>query len=334
MVSLNEVFTNRLAPTNHMFYLFHGKDSHSQQEALAKQIAKMGDPAMLDLNTTRLAGYVSIDQLQQATAVMPFLSKYRLVIVRDLFAAKPDKKFVDQLVTYLPQMPDSTRLFFLEADALPAAHALVKLAEESENGFVKRFDLPEGQALEKWIREQVAERNGRIHPHAVHLLAVNIGPNLPALGNELEKLILYKGEGEEITAADVTLLSPYAAEANIFDLVDAIGSRNSKRASLLLQQKFNEGADPFALFPMFVRQFRLLIQVKELADAGKRPPAIGQELKLHSFVVGKLYQQSQGFSLPQLEHIYHHLLDIDVGTKTGRQDMTTALNLLIAALTL
>ncbi|NJN54176.1 MAG: hypothetical protein HC804_05095, partial [Anaerolineae bacterium] len=138
----------------------------------------------------------------------------------------------------------------------------------------------------------------------------------------------------EITAADVLLLSPYAAEASIFDLVDALGSRNSKRASLLLQQKFSEGADPFYLFTMFVRQFRLLIQVKELADEGKRPPAIGQELKLHSFVVGKLYQQSQGFSLPQLEQIYHHLLDIDVGSKTGRQDMPTALNLLVAALTL
>lgn len=317
-----------------MFYLFHGKDSHSQHEYLAKLTAKLGDPAMLDLNTTRLAGNVTFRQLEEATAVMPFLSKYRLILVSGLFAAKPDKKFMDQLAAYLPQMPDTARLVFLEADALPANHAMVKLAEQSENGHVKQFDLPEGQALEKWIRDAVEERHGRIQPHAVHLLAANIGSNLAALGNELEKLILYKGEGEEITAADVTLLSPYSAETNIFDLVDAIGSRNSKRASLLLQQKFNEGADPFALFPMFVRQFRLLIQVKELAETGKRPPAITQELKLHSFVVGKLYQQSQGFSLPQLEQIYRHLLDIDVGAKTGRQDMTTALNLLVAALTL
>lgn len=317
-----------------MFYLFHGKDTHSQREYLAKLTAKLGDPAMLDLNTTRLAGNVTFRQLQEATAVMPFLAKYRLVIVTGLFAAKPDKKFMDQLAAYLPQLPDTARLVFLESDALPSNHALVKLAEQSENGHVKQFDLPEGQALEKWIREQVAERHGRIQSHAVHLLAANVGSNLAALGNELEKLVLYKGEGEEITAADVNLLSPYAAETSIFELVDAIGSRNSKRASLLLQQKFSEGADPFGLFPMFVRQFRLLIQVKELADAGKRPPAIGQELKLHSFVVGKLYQQSQGFSLPQLEQIYRHLLDIDVGAKTGRQDMLTALNLLVAALTL
>ena len=104
-------------------------------------------------------------------------------------------------------------------------------------------------------------------------------------------------------------------------------------SALLLQEKFLEGADPFYLFSMFIRQFRLLIQVKELADDGKRPPAISQELKMHSFVAGKLYQQCQGFSIGQLEQIFRHLLTIDVEVKTGRNDMTTALNLLVASLT-
>jgi hypothetical protein len=45
------------------------------------------------------------------------------------------------------------------------------------------------------------------------------------------------------------------------------------------------------------------------------------------------HQQGRGFSLSQLEQIYRHLLDIDVGVKTGRTDMTTALNLLVVGLT-
>ncbi len=317
-----------------MFYIFHGDDTHSQHETLTKLVAKMGDPAMLDLNTTRLEGRISFTELQQSTSAIPFLAEVRLVIVKELFATKPDKPFMDKLVAYLPEMAETTRLFFLESKSLPTKHAILKLAEAEKSGYVKRFSRPEGQALEKWIRDQVAERNGRIQPRAIHMLTVNIGSNLEILTNELEKLVLYKGEGEEITAVDVALLSPYAAEASIFDLVDAIGNRNSKKAAQLLQQKHSEGADPFYLFNMIVRQFRLLIQVKEVAAAGKRPPAISQELKMHSFVVGKLYQQSQGFSLPQLEQIYHHLLDIDVGVKTGRQDMTTALNLLVAGLTI
>ena len=112
-----------------------------------------------------------------------------------------------------------------------------------------------------------------------------------------------------------------------------MGNRHGKKAAILLQQKLQEGTDPFYLFAMFVRQIRLLIQLKEQVDEGHRPPAISKNLKMHSFVTGKLFQQAQHFSLPQLEQIYHHLLDIDVGVKTGRNDMVTALNLFVAGLT-
>jgi len=43
--------------------------------------------------------------------------------------------------------------------------------------------------------------------------------------------------------------------------------------------------------------------------------------------------QARGFSLPQLEHIYRRLLQIDVETKTGQTDLLTALHLLVAGVT-
>lgn len=316
-----------------MFYIFHGKDSHSQLAELAKLQAKIGDPSLLDLNTTRLEGHVTFNDIQQAASVIPFLAEARLVIVRDFFSGKPDKKVVNQLAKYLPSLPETTRLFFLESKKLPPNLRILKLAEAEKLGYVKEFPLPKGGALDRWIREAVAQRNGRISPQAVHMLAANVGSNLEILDNEIEKLTLYAGE-EEITSQDVARLSPYAAEINIFNLVDALGNRNNKKASLLLHQKLSEGEDPFRVFGMIIRQFRLLIQVKELAQDGKRPSAISQELKLHSFVTGKLYQQSQGFSLSQLEQIYRHLLDIDIGAKTGRHELPTALDLLVASLTL
>lgn len=316
-----------------MFYIFHGNDSHSQREELAKLTAKSGDPGMLDLNTTRFAGYVSFQDLSQACDAMPFLAPVRLVIVEGLLSnSKIDDTYKKSLVAYLPHVPESARLVFLEPKALTAKNAFIKSAEKLDNGYVKKFSLPEGRDLEKWIQKRATKKQGNISPRAAHMLTTNIGSNLALLDNELEKLILYKGDAE-VTAADVELLSPYLAEASIFDLVDALGNRNEKKAAQLLQKKFSEGTDPFYLFSMFIRQFRLLIQVKEASQDGSRPPAISKELKMHSFVVGKLYQQCQQFSLPQLEQIYRHLLTIDVQVKTGRNDLPTALNLLVAVLT-
>ncbi len=322
-----------------MFYLFHGDDDHSKKEMLAKLLAKLGDPALLDLNTTRFTGIMPFADLRQACDALPFLAPARIVLVTGLFAAKPNKTFMDSLLAYLPELPKTARLVFLESKELRANHAVVKLAAADKKGYAKAFTRPKGSGVERWIQNRVGEENGRISPHAAHLLAANVGNDLQILDNEIEKLLLYKGIGATssdagtIESEDVILLSPYAAEANIFDLVDALGNRNAKRAAILLQQKIAEGTDPFSLFPMVVRQFRLLIQVKELADDGLRPPAIAKEIKQHNFVVGKLYQQARGFSMKQLEQIYRHLLEIDVGVKTGQADMLTSLNLLIANLT-
>ncbi len=315
-----------------MFYLFHGDDTFAQKETLADLLNKMGDPAMLELNTTRFEGVMSFGALRQACDVAPFLAKRRVVIVEGLFAAKPDETFLGKLLTYLPDMPDSARLFFLESKALPENHRLIKLAEKAENGFVRLFERPEGAALNRWIQQRVQAQGGHISPHATQVLATNIGNDLAIQENEITKLVLYAGESHTISAEDVALLSPYVAEANIFDLVDALGGRDVRRAAKSLHQKLSDGTDPFYLFGMLIRQFRLLIQIKELAEQGKRPPAIADTLNLHKRVAQKLYQQSHGFSLEQLEQIYHHLLDVDVDAKTGKADITTSLHLFLAAL--
>ena len=313
-----------------MFYLFHGQDTYSQREFLAGLLAKEGDADMLSLNTTRLSGKVSFNELQSACDAVPFLARVRVVIVEGLLAATPDKAFVDRLVAYLPALPATTRLFFLEPNDVTPNHRLVQLAEKEKLGRVRHFELPKGGELDRWIRGHVEGGGGRIAPQAVQLLAANVGSDLAALGNEIDKLLLYAGPEGTIAAEDVTRLSPYAAEASIFDLVDALGARQPARVAMLFQQKLNEGADPFYLFSMFIRQFRLLLQTRSLLDAGERPAGVTQQLKLHPRVAEKLVAQARGFSLPQLEHIYRRLLQIDVETKTGQADLLTALHLLVA----
>ncbi|MEM7331045.1 MAG: DNA polymerase III subunit delta [Chloroflexota bacterium] len=312
-----------------MFYVFHGEDSHSQKETLTKLKEKFGDASMVDLNTTRFEKPPLLTELKQACQAVPFLAKVRLVIVNNYLSTTSDKKTIKALEAFLQELPEFTRLFFLESKKLNKNNAILKLAASHEKGYAKQFGNLEGRALANWIQKQAEKKNGRISPRATDLLATNVGSDLRILDNELEKLVLFK-QDEQIEAEDVLTLSPYAAEANIFELVDAIGTRNSKRAALLFQKKINEGADPFYLFSMFIRQFRLLVQAKSLLDTGTSPATVASEMKIHKFVGQKLIQQSKGFTLNQLKSIYQHLLNIDVQVKTGEIEMGTALNLLVA----
>jgi len=315
-----------------MFYILHGKDAYSRKQTLAKLRGKLGDPAMMDLNTTIFDKPPTFTALRGACDAMPFLTKSRLIIVHNLLTGKPAKEMTKALKAYLPNLPDSSKLVFMEAGNVPRNNAIAKLAASSKNGYIKQFDEMKGGQVTRWVTNYVGAQNGRISSHAAHVLATETEGNLQLLTNELEKLLIYKN-GETIESVDVALLSPYAAEASIFDLVDTIGNRNGKGAALLLHKKLSEGTDPFFLFAMIIRQFRLLIQVKETAVSGLKPPAIAKELRMHKFVAGKMYQQSGHFTLPQLEQIYRHLLEIDIGVKTGKNDMVTALSVLMATLT-
>jgi DNA polymerase-3 subunit delta len=118
----------------------------------------------------------------------------------------------------------------------------------------------------------------------------------------------------------------------IFDAVDALGQRDGAKAARLIHNLLDHGNEPLYLFAMIVRQFRLLVQIKELAAEGLDPPTIAREIKLHAYPTGKLYTQARNFGLGQLEHVHRRLLDIDVQIKTGQIDAIVALDLLIAGL--
>ena len=116
-----------------MFYIFHGEDELSQKEFLtSKLLAKFGDPAMLELNMTRFDASVTLKDLRQACQTAPFLAPVRVVIVQDLITGKPGKETLAGLQAFLPRLPQSTRLVFLESAELRDSHALIKLARAEE----------------------------------------------------------------------------------------------------------------------------------------------------------------------------------------------------------
>jgi DNA polymerase-3 subunit delta len=159
-----------------------------------------------------------------------------------------------------------------------------------------------------------------------------VGEDLRLLEMEITKLLSYVNLSRPIQPADVALLTPYAAQVDIFALVDAIGQQQGQRAVTLLRRKLEAGDEPLYLLAMIIRQTRLLIQVKEKLEQGYRPDEIAREVRIHSYVAGKLSQQARNFDLPRLEAVHRRLLDTDVAIKTGKADLVVALDLLVVEL--
>lgn len=333
-----------------MFYLLHGDNEFEISERVADFKQKIGDESMRDLNITTLDGRkTTLSEVQHAAAAIPFLADKRLVIIEGLLARLASRKaqdsdvdsvpsgaakdFLNGLVDYLPRLPETTRLVFVEFQPLSPKHQLIKLAEQQKGKTVIECKQPQAGELPRWIIDRAKKRGGSIEPPAANQLATLIGGDLRRLDSELTKLMTYVNAQRSITEKDVNLLVSDASTSSVFALVDALGKRDGQRAAHELHHLLDQGENPLGLLAMIVRQFRLLILVKELQARSLSPDAMAKRLGQHPFVIKKLNEQARQYrDIAQLEAIYRRLLEIETEIKTGQTSDVLALDLLVAGL--
>jgi len=317
-------------------YFLYGNDEFAISRRLKDFEADFPDPTSADMNTARLdARTMTEDDLNTAVNAMPFLAPKRLVLL-----GNPSVKYSTQDVRkkfkkFLEKVPDSARLVIHE-DMEPKEankHWLLNWAQKNiETVRPQAFMLPRPWEMIDWIVKEANKQGGQIAGPAAAKLAEMVGVDTRQAGMEIAKLLAYVNWEKQIEVQDVEAASILTAQENIFDFVDALSTGDGKSAQRLLLRLL-ENEDPFSLWGMVVRQFRLLTMAREVVEAGGGKNEVAAALGAHPFVAEKTSAQAQSFTLPVLERIYHHLLEIDEGVKTGQFTLDLALERLVVQLT-
>lgn len=326
------------------FYLFHGDDNISIDQALNKIRSSMGEDANGDLNTSEFDGtQTTVPEVLSAAKSFPFLSDKRLVIVKELIshitrkgAGETGKKAVDRLLDELPTLPEYARLVMVERDTISEKNKVLKAIIKLENGYIGKYEKPKN--LTGWIISRAKnEYDTEILPQAAQAIADVVNNDMRRADNELYKLVCYVNDDHPINEQDVATLTPYVPEANVFEMVDALATGDGNKALRLIHRALHDDPrDPgFGLFSMIVRQFRLLLMVRDHLNngGGSQNPVIAKALGVHPFVAGKIAVQSRAFSIEQLDAILKRLQKYDQDMKTGRIEARLALDLLVTSLT-
>jgi len=317
-------------------YFIFGNDEFAISRRLKDFESDFNDPTSADMNTARLdARTVSDNDLNNALNAMPFLAKRRLVLLANPSAkynnASSRKKFLE----FIEKTPDTTRLVMYESVEPRDAdkHWLVKWAEKNDKSVqAKAFMLPRLKDMAGWIVNETKNQGGKIEPRAAEMLKDMVGVDTRQAGMEIAKLLAYVNWARPVTSVDVEAVCIVTSQQSVFDFVDALSSGNGKSAQHLLHRLL-ESEDPFSLWGMVVRQFRLLIQAREILDGRGNKDDVARALGVHPFVAEKTTQQAGRFSVESLEFVYRKLLTIDEGVKTGQVTLDLALDTLVVELT-
>lgn len=305
-------------------YLIYGEEAFlkkSYKNQMREAIA--GDDTM---NSHSFEGKgMDLKEIISLADTMPFFGEKRLIMIEDSGLFKSGGG--ETLVEYLPHMPDTTCIVFVESE-VDKRNRLYKKVKDL--GYAAEMTRQNASQLAAWAGRILAKEGKKITGHTMELFLSKTGDDMENIQMELEKLISYTMGREVVTDEDVEEICTVRVTNKIFDMVAAIVGRKTKAAMDLYEDLLTLKEPPMRILFLIARQFNQILQVKELMGQGMDRSSIASKLKMQPFVVGKVMPQARNFSREQILSYVNLCVDAEESVKTGRLNERLAVELLIA----
>jgi DNA polymerase-3 subunit delta len=159
--------------------------------------------------------------------------------------------------------------------------------------------VEESEAV-RWIGEYGATRDVKIDGDAARELVDALGGDMMMVSNELEKLILYVGEKKRITLGDVETMVLAAKQRSLYELTDAISSKDRVRALEMLDSILTTGEGDEAAIGhlyMLAKTFRqmLVILERNVRDQRMLWAALWQGFRVPPFAADDIIKQARRY---------------------------------------
>lgn len=291
--------------------LIIGEEDFLAEEALNRLIDQALPNEERGLNLDVLEGAAPIGEILTRLDTAPFFGPARVVLIRRLEAMREADH--DGLVAYLERGDSPTVAVFVARD-LDRRRRLF-LAFRKAASIIECRPLPP-RDLPSWVAARFKASGKRTAPGTAESLTALSGGSLRDLDHEVAKVVTYVGERPVVTIADVEAIASRLGEASIFDLVDAVGSRNAARALAELNDILSTH-EPLQVLFMIARQFRLILRAQQLGARGVPASALPEQLSLHPFPARKVSEQARGYRPHQFAGIFEAMEGADRAIKTG-----------------
>lgn len=332
--AVKDIKQGRISP----LYLCYGTEKYQIQEFTRLLQDKLVDREQKDF---ALASFdlaeTPIEMVVEEAETMPFLVERKLIIVRDssVFTAGKDggkiEHKVEALLSYISNPADhSVIVFVVHHEKLDERKKVVKAMKAS--GTALSFMPMGGRELVHWVVQEVEKRGCRIAADAAEALIAVSGVQMAVLAAETDKLCLYAGAGGMIDTVAVEQLVARSTEQNVFVMVEHIAALRLEQALGIFYELLKQREEPIKIAALIARQFRIMLQVKDLGRQSYSQQQIASRLSLHPYVVKLAGEQARKFEPERLRTIMSDLAELDYCMKSGKVDKVLGLELFLLKL--
>ncbi len=311
--------------TFQQFYLLIGDEGYLKKQYKAKL-------ARAIVNTDDAMNYLYIEgnnpdlpAIYEAGETLPFFSDYRLIVLENTGLLK---KAAEGVSNHFEQFPESTIVIMVE-DEVDGRNSLYKWFQK--HGYVAKLDMPDEKKLIAWIRKLCNEEGMTIEDTAVFYMLEHMGTEMFLLKNELEKLFSYCANRSAITIEDIRQVCIDEADDKMFEMLDAIGGKNQKKALKLYHDLLELRRPAMQILSLLTRHYNILLQVESLHKASADAKTIASTCGIPPFTVKKYVNQSLAYDYVQLKQMLERCIETDQEIKTGMIKDTVGVELLIVS---
>lgn len=310
MDAVRDLKAGKISPV----YILLGEEDYLRGKFLDLLRKTIVDPGMEDFNFEHYqASEVSGAAVADKASSLPVMADWRLVIVENCSQWK--KKDTEQVTKYLDAINDKAVMVlqFKDGDRRRKLFS----SKDPQVRYLE-FPRPKPWELGDYIIGLVREEGLKLTPDACTLVAELAGDDLSRVHRELEKLSIYKPEGE-ITGEDVAALMGRTRLATRWELNDFIGKRDLHGVLLKVQHIIDSGGDAIGLLSAVNNHLKQLYSVKALLVRGIRDKReIASIIRLPPKITEGLMNQQKNYSNLELRNAFALMAETDVRLKSSR----------------
>ena len=305
-------------------YLLVG-EGFQRQQAFSALIPAIIDPATKDFNLDVFhADDVNLDTLVDAVSSFPLMAERRVVVVKE--CDRLPSKTLKELVNTVTAAGLSTSLIL---DAEKVDFRKDPFRQIRANGWAVEFKPLYDNKIPGWIQQRVREKAKKISEDAVDLLHSSVGTDLWALANEIDKLCLFVKQAPLITREDVEKVVGITKKNSVFELMNAIGTRQKDKALFVLDRMLEAGENTTHIIFMITRYLKNIIRARKGIEEHLPPEQIGKRIGIHSYFLGRFLDQAKDFSEVRTKKGLDALLQADNNLKRSYQSPRLIMELLV-----
>lgn len=262
---------------------------------------------------------VSIDDIVGNAKRYPMMAERQVVIVKE---AQDLSRTIENLVPYAenPQ-PTTVLVLCYKYKKLDARKKLAKTLKKSGVIFESK-KLYDNQVPE-WIQRVLSAKGYTITPKAAQMLTEFLGNDLSKISNELEKLQLVIKPEQQISPQLIEENIGISKDFNNFELQNAIGNRNVKKAFAIVQY-FGQNPKNHPLVmtvALLYSFFSKLLKYHALSNKSEAPKVLG----VSPYFIKDYQTAAKNYSMKEVSGIIASIRTIDLkGKGVGAANMSQA----------